>query len=234
MPIYLEEMESYYIVIFSYDKDTTIEYSRFRQGDYERIDAIDQLVLIEKSTGYIFNTTDYDLIGNEIDLNSFQEGKEVVTFNVFLPHEERISHVRWLYIEDDYSLETHASMYQNFHSEPMGGNWLGMIGHVHVLGDPSWVEVFDLSDDFFYYKDSYGKTYAGYLHQDENWINFKQSVDLTEERFASSGYYKLDDNGIYYVNNDMDLVYTLAFQTVVIKENVNLENWEDHIPNDGI
>ena len=225
-PIYLDEIDNYYIVIFSKDKDKSISYLRFRQGDFERFDDIDRLVVINKDTGFIFHTTHYDLIGHEIDLTSFQEGNNIVTFNVFLPYEEKISYIRYISYTDDYSvMESH----ENFHSEPMGGNWIGMVGHTHTPGDPSWVEDFILYENLYYYEDSYGEAYYGYLEYQGGWVQFRKSYHFTDETYVKAGYLKFTDDGLYYVDNDLNLVKMRGPYKTTITSNIDINDWESYI-----
>lgn len=225
-PIYLDEIENYYIVIFSKDKDKQLSYQRFRQGDFERFDHIDRLVVINKDTGFIFFTTHYDLIGYEIDLTSFQEGNNMVTFNVFLQYEEKISYVRYISYTDDYSV---MKSHENFKSEPMGGNWIGMVGHTHTPGDPSWVEDFILYDNLYYYEDSYGEAYYGYLEYQGPWVQFRKSYHFTDETYVKEGYLKFTDDGLYYVDNDLNLIRIRGPYKTTIKSNIDIANWESYI-----
>jgi hypothetical protein len=228
-PIYLDEIESYYIVIYSKDKDKQISYNRFRQGDYERFKDVDRLVVIHKDTGLIFHTTHYDLIGYEIDLNSFQEGHHIITFNVFLQYEEKISYVRYISYTSDYSIDNSKSFYENFATEPMGGNWIGMIGHTHTLGDPSWVEDFILHNNLYYYEDSYGEAYYGYLEPQGPYRAFRKSYEFTDETYAKQGYLKFVDDDLYFVDNDLNLCYLNGSTKVIVASHIVLENWESYI-----
>ena len=228
-PIYLREMDNYYIVVYSKNKDKKITYDRFRQSDYERHDDIDLLVVIDKHTGNIFHTTHYDLIGHEIDLTSFQEGHNIVTFNVFLPYEDKIAYVRYFHYTDDYSIDGFESKHENFATEPMGGNWVGMIGHTHTPGDPSWVEDFIIYENLYYYEDSYGTAYYGYLDANGPWISFIQNYDLSSEIYAQEGYLKFNTDGLYYVDNDLNLCLLNGTMKTVIASDISIDVWESYI-----
>jgi|GEM_PF-2482764 len=228
-PVYLDEIDSYYIVIFSSDKDTKVSYSRFKQKDFERYQNIDTLVIIEKSTGYIFDTTHYELIGQEIDLTSFQEGFNIVTFNVFLSYEEKVSYIRYLHIKDDYSLESTDAMYDNFENEAIIGDWLKRVAHVHTLGEPSWVEDFILFEDQYYYEDSHGIINYGYIISDRTHLEFISQINLSNETYVKQGYFKLTKDGLYFVDSYRTLCLVNYTGVNFITENIILEDWESYI-----
>lgn len=231
-PIYLDDLEDHYIVIFSHDMHRKVVYHRFRQTDYERHRDGDRLVVIQKRSGYIFDTIDYDLIGHEIDLTSFQEGTNVVTFSVFLPYEDRISHIRYIHYTDDYSIEDSHQMFENFYTEPMGGDWVGMVGHKHTLGDPSWVVDFILSGNLYYYEDSYGTAYYGDLRKQQKYIQFREFYDFSDEIYAKQGYLKFEHDGLYFVDNQLNVVYLDASVATIVATNISLDHWESAIPSD--
>jgi energy-coupling factor transporter transmembrane protein EcfT len=224
-PIYLKDLGDYYVVIYSYDKDKVIKNDRFLQGDYEFFET-DILVLIEKETGYIFNTQAYELIGNEIDLNSFQFGENLIVFAVFIKHETNISFYQYINIQDDYSIENSRSLYENYYSDFVS-DWQFPAIHEHTLGDPSELVDFKIFGTYIYYQDSYDNLYVGTYNQENYGVRFNFYETLMDEQYAKDGYIKATSTGIYYLSNDLD-IYKLVSLTypMLIEENVSTDDFE--------
>ncbi len=228
-PIYIDEIESFYIVIFSYDKDKTITNNRFLQNDYERHHQRDILFLIDKSNGFIISAEDYEQIGYEIDLTSFQEGNNLITYGVFLLHEKGIAYIRCINIDSDITYDTYHNYINNIHNSIMWVNSSIGVYHSHTLGDPSEIEAFILEGAFYYYEDSYGVAFAGRVSEQEYGVMFRADVILTDESNAIAGYVRVTNSGIYYISNDMNLMFTNGITTTLYQEDVNFEDWESYI-----
>ncbi|MBN2540755.1 MAG: hypothetical protein JXB08_04450 [Bacilli bacterium] len=229
-PIYLDDMEDYYIVIYSYDHTKTITNDRYTQNDYERNRKRDFLVLIRKDDGLVIYTEDYELIGREIDLNSFQSGNNIITFDIFIPYEKNISYIRCISIDDDVAYDSSYIYNDDIHNTPMITTFMGEIYHFHTLGDPSEILEFTLAGSFYYYEDSYGLSFAGKIRRDLYGAEFTRNLDLSLEEYAKDGYVRITESGIYYVSNDLDLVFNNGSNSVIIQADITLMEWETYIP----
>ncbi len=227
-PIYFKDIGDYYLVVYSPDNKRIIENERFLQGNYES-NEIDHLVLIEKETGYIYDTQEYELIGLEIDLTSFQFGNNLIVFGVFIPYENNISFYQYINIQDEYSIEDAMSLHENYYSDNVG-DWTHPSIHFHTLGDPSEITGFEISGRYLYYKDSYGRIYVGAYNNETYGVNFSFYETLMDEELAKEGYIKVTDTGIYYLSNDGHLYKTRGYSIrTLIEINVSKDEFESYI-----
>ncbi len=199
-PVYLKEYSDYYVLILSFDNEKEFLYDRFLIGDYE-LSTSDKLYVIEKSTGYVFDTREYDLISYEIDLNSFQYTSEAFFFNIYLPFENEIGFIYYWNITEDYYIE---SPRMNYYSNIlMSGE--GEFLHYHTEQDPSSIVSFKVVDDYFYLIDTYDRVYSGTFYQDEYGLDFISNEFLSDEPFALEGFIRISDEGIYYLDQDLNI-----------------------------
>jgi len=218
-PIYLNDIGDYYVVVFSLDNSMKITDDRFLQGDYEFYD-VDHLVLIQKSTGYIFDTQEYELIGNEIDLTSFQYVDQTIFYGVFIPHENNISFYQYTIIQDEYSIEDARSKYENYYSDFVGGFQYPLI-HFHRPEDPSELIDFKVAGKYLFVKDSYNNVYVGSYSDYEYGLTFTFDESLSDEEFLLEGYIKITENGIYYLGIDYNVYKVPSYSNpILIEENV--------------
>ncbi len=174
----------------------------------------------------MFPIHEYEFIGKSIDLTSFQEVTNGLLYNILIDYELGIGMIGYLQIQDEYSTEDSRSIHENFYA----GSFFGLLYHTHTLGDPSEITVFEATFNHYYYKDSYGVIYVGKLRQD-NYGIIGSSDEVEDEYFLENGYYKITENGIYYLSNDMNLMQYLGYEVfVTVQENVTTNNWEDYIP----
>ena len=224
-PIYLEDIGDYYVMIYSKDKNKEIINNRFLQGDYEFYDS-DHLVLIQKSTGYIFDTQDYELIGREIDLSSFQYSGTTIFYSVFLPYENGISFVQYISVSEDYSIETRMDKFENYSTNKIFGDSTGLV-HSHTFGDPSKIVDFIVTGNYIYIKDSYNVvTVASYV-QDTYGLNFTYDDSLSEEEFVLEGFIDVTIDGIYYLSSNYNIYRLIPgfLNATLIEENVTKDEY---------
>lgn len=170
------------------------------------------------------------MIGREIDLNSFQSGNNIFTFDIFIPYEKNISYIRCISIDDDVAYDSCYIYKDDIHNTPMITTFIGEIYHFHNLGDPSEILEFTLSGSFYYYEDSYGLAFAGEIQRELYGAEFTGAVDLSLEAYAKDGYVRIAESGIYYVSNDLDLVFDNGSNSVIIQANITLTEWRIYIP----
>ena len=229
--VYIKDLDPYYLVIFSEDKDRTYS-DRFTLGDHER-DRGDLLYLIDKEDGYMYPVSSNELSGYEIDLTTFTVSDELVYYGVYLKYEDNISHYRYLYIPDDMTLEMYGNI--SFHNNRdaiwISGVQSGSV-HLHTLGDPSNIELFDAREGRFVYIDTYGKIILGSYKKAEYDVTFSGSDLLTGQTNILLGYYDIVNGKLYYVSNELNLYRfdSNYAPSVPIRENVTLDNWQDFIP----
>lgn len=244
-PIYINETENYYIVVYSVDHTKTILNHRFTQQDIERNNFYDRLVLINKNNHKILNLAEVELIGKTINLNSFQESDDnLLSFNIFLDYETKISTVELIYINyEAIELEFDNIAVQIFNPMMKDDDEYISVNHFHTLNNPSWITDFILKDDFFFYQDSYGKSYIGTIEGDisysysnngqvtsvSGFLYLNAGVNLEDLVYANQGYLKITENGIYYINNDLDIVFYNGVNTTIINEDVSLDSWLDYM-----
>lgn len=204
-PIYLKEYEDIYVVVFSTDKDKKIEYNRFTIVDCQLLDhKEDKLLVIERNTGEIFSIYDYYLVSKTINLESITlNSNKLLSYEVFLDHEEGISAVYGFFIDNENKEYYHP--YYSIANTPDIA-----LTHIHFYseGDPSEITNYVITSKYIIWTDSYGEAYGYYFSGHQSIQYTAISNEIIDNSFIKQGYFAEKNGEIYYigVTNDKDTV----------------------------
>lgn len=221
MPVYLKDLDNYYLVVYSVNNDL-YENGLFRMSDYETYENIDWIVIIEKTTGVITIIREYHHIGRTFNLELATSGANNILLPVLIPHEKEVGSYIVIvipenarYRNDYYSIR---SMKYYYYQE---------------------------NEPYIYYKDNIidkdGRVLS--VDSEDNVIlqvhdirvegpevsSKSQSFDqlFNEEKYVKEGYYKKYLGEIYYLDNNLNVKKIVDENNfVTIKELNNINEWE--------
>ena len=204
MPVYLKDLDNYYLVVYSVNNDL-YENGLFRMSDYETYKNIDWIVLIEKTTGVITIVREYHYIGRNFNLELATSGANNILIPVLIPHEKEVGSYIVIvmpenarYRNDYYSIrsiiyyyykENEPYVYYKDYIIDKDGRVLSVDSEDNVILQVHDIRVegpvvssesrfFDqLFNDEKYIKDGYFKKYLGEIYYLDNNLNVRKIVD---------------------------------------------------------
>lgn len=204
MPVYLKDLDNYYLVVYSVNNDL-YENGLFRMSDYETYENIDWIVLIEKTTGVITIVREYHYIGRTFNLELATSGANNILIPVLIPHEKEVGSYIVIvmpenarYRNDYYSIrsiiyyyykENEPYVYYKDYIIDKDGRVLSVDSEDNVILQVHDIRVegpvvssesrfFDqLFNDEKYIKDGYFKKYLGEIYYLDNNLNVRKIVD---------------------------------------------------------
>ncbi|MGD9910601.1 MAG: hypothetical protein AB7U79_08395 [Candidatus Izemoplasmatales bacterium] len=208
--VYFKEYENMYVVVYSSNPKSIIEYDRLNMPNYD-IGYQNQdnlfLYVIDKENGEMILIQDYDLIGQTVDLTSFSlESGIVLSYTVFQPFQDKIRNVFVINLENlNDNLKYSGHYYQDISASAY---------HFYSEGDASWITYYAATSNYSIWADSYGEVHGYYMNSnDASGYNIGDINDeVFDHSYIAQGYVIEYNNEIYYVgetrNHDSPLGYT--------------------------
>lgn len=234
-PVFLSQVDNYYVVVFSLDGNKTYEDGRFYQGDLELQKSMDKLAFIDVEHAYIHELRKVELIGRTIDLFSMDSNDTSVAYKVYHYYSDltfayyftTFSYAEKISLSQTYSITLEAGIY--FYPMVQGHETEGAIqDNVTNFG---WA-----NDNYCIFNTEEGvkvghfdiETYIsdGFI-TGSSW-RYNDLTFYDSEIYLQQGYYTVRHNLIYYVDNNMNL-YELR-GAGVLGPITDLEHWTDSIP----
>ena len=149
--VYLRDLGSYYLAVYSLDSEKNYDHGRYILSDYESHEHIDRLYFINKKDGKMFIFYDYELIGKTLNLNTIEEIENIgFLYHVLIDFEQEISYAALLAIKQSNAENR---------DYPLSINIFLTDTHYHGT-DYSYIQkVMVNKNKEFVWTDSYGKAY---------------------------------------------------------------------------
>lgn len=219
-PIYLNELDAYYIVVFSKDTSNSLTDGLFFQHDYEMYrNQVDMLLLISKVDGQLLQPRVYNLIGSTVDLDAAENKEDTITFPVYKPFSKNINY--YYYIEQ---LPTNSRPYITSDMISFSGD-KNIEKFEFVQG--RYLTLFDTGDISYYIRSPYIIEESDVITSIRFSANYSQI--LNDEIYVKQGYFTTHNNQIYIVGNDL-CIYLVTGETLTkVKQLESLDTWMDEI-----
>ena len=222
-PVYLKDLDDYYLLVFSIDSNKDYSHNRFYQEDYERSYFIDWIYFVDKKTGDMYYLRVYNTIGKTLALDKFENVNGIVIYHVLLDFELETSYCGLLFIN---TVEIGNGIF--FSSE---------VTRFHYHGDDySYIKKLLLTTkNQLIEVDSYGEIYYSSFSYTYNNNGFSMkrhtsSKILADEEYAKAGYITVVNDKIFYVNNNLE-IYQFKYTglDVYIEDVISLNTWEEQL-----
>lgn len=224
--VYLRDLGSYYLAVYSLDSEKNYDHGRYILSDYESHEHIDRLYFINKKDGKMFIFYDYELIGKTLNLNTIEEIENIgFLYHVLIDFEQEISYAALLAIKQSNAENR---------DYPLSINIFLTDTHYHGT-DYSYIQkVMVNKNKEFVWTDSYGKAYQNTFTvsftKDSAHAYYGRKKEILEgENYFLQGYWKLKDDGLYYVDNNLKLYKLQNSSKTHISDIIDLEKWEELI-----
>jgi hypothetical protein len=224
--VYLRDLGSYYLAVYSLDSEKNYDHGRYILSDYESHEHIDRLYFINKKDGKMFIFYDYELIGKTLNLNTIEEIENIgFLYHVLIDFEQEISYAALLAIKQSNAENR---------DYPLSINIFLTDTHYHGT-DYSYIQkVMVNKNKEFVWTDSYGKAYQNTFTvsftKDSAHAYYGRKQEILEgENYFLQGYWKLKDDGLYYVDNNLKLYKLQNSSKTHISDIIDLEKWEELI-----
>lgn len=193
-PIYIKELDNYYVVIYSHDKNKRLLYNLYTQDDYELYrNEVDLFTLISKTDGVISMPRVYNLIGSTIDLNQILSKDETIILPIYKPFK---SDINYYYLIQEIQTSTH----KYFKNDIISLTANRKIERFEFL-DNKFITLFDNGDIHYEIHTqtalSESQGHIGYAYS-------KSYYDILDDKtFVKEGYFTTHNNQFYILDDDM-------------------------------
>ncbi|VEU80553.1 hypothetical protein [Haploplasma axanthum] len=212
-PIYLNDFEDYYFVIFSTDKTKKITNNLFRVLRTYNYNMSDFAVFIDKKTGEVIDIQKHDLYGNFIILDSIYFVNNSFSFKLIHKDYPNID----VLITGDIA---HKNNYLYISIE-----FFDYGGIIKSAFDDNYVSLVVDSSGRIIFKQKIYETENGNVTKTTE----KHYKYLANEEYVKQGYFETINKKIYYVDNNMNICIINGNSSSVVMKIDSLENWTMHI-----
>ncbi|WP_025725031.1 hypothetical protein [Acholeplasma granularum] len=219
-PIYLKELDNYYLVIYSYDMNKSLEYELYTQNDYEMYrNKVDILALINKADGKLSVPRVYNLIGSTFDLSQILNKGETILLPIYKPYK---SDINYYYLIQGIK----KSNLTHFKTKFISLTSNKVIQKFEFL-ENRFITLFDNGEI------QYETHTEGIISGNNNSTNFSYSTNnyevLDNKTFVKMGYFTTHHNKFYILNDDM-AIYLLEGEVLTkIKTIEDINDFYDEV-----
>ncbi|WP_277618025.1 hypothetical protein [Paracholeplasma manati] len=225
-PIFLYETETYYFLIYTTNTAEHLDNQLFTLYDYE-FNKVDHnvMIILSKTTGQMAQFHQYEYIGKTIDLSRVKSTSQMLFLPVMKDYTLDIAYYAAIFVvEDEFLVSFDAFGFASINDHQIIQFEAFNTYSIGLLSDGSF-ELVKYTYNIHY------ETIHGKLVVDH--ISYRDQImdTLKDETYISQGYFHVNNDVLYYIDNDLNLCAFDDGKITIIKPIQHLDNWINEINN---